>query len=373
MKLIFQFMLGLLFTCQIQAQDNILSVDLSNGHPAPGDTLWAEINYTVNNKLIPAASAFLVMINDKGYVWNMRWPLLKGNAQPGIILPKGMAAGNYQMYFAARDNFFKLKGQVKKPAGIKQLHATLLAGSGDGIVSNIPVSAKGDFVYNNLLFEDEARLLFSAKLNPEDLDIVIKTELDSAFLPSARVMKEFYIGEKTNRPVLQFNLDSLFMDAYSLLPAVILSSSKATSAEKINKRYTSPMFNDINEKIIVVREDENARYSNSLLQYIKRKIPGLQSRRGFDGQEIFSWRSDMVLFYMDEMKVDASTFYSIPIEDVILIKAFPSPFFGNTGGTGAAIVVYTDRGDIKGQSKHNFTIKGYTAMLIGITANGSAL
>jgi hypothetical protein len=354
------------------AQGNSLSVQLSNTHPHQGDTIWININYQVNNKPIPTASVFMVLVNDKGQIWNMRWPVLNGIANPGLIIPKEMSAGNYQAYFAARDNFFKLSGQVKSPIGLKQLTATLIAGSGDGIVTNLPLSAEGNFEYNNLLFEDQARLLFShPKTKPDDLDINIKTELDSAFLPTARIMKEFFIGTKSSKRVAMQNLDSLFEHNYSLLPTVIVSSNKSSAAESLNKKYATGLFNDINAKTIIISEDKTAG-NFSLLQYIQRTVPGIIIRNPYAPEPRVIWRNERVTFYLDELKVDASTANTVSLNDIIMIKAFSPPFYGNMGASGGAIAVYTKRSGTNQEARHNFTIQGYTPMLTELSATGSA-
>ncbi len=349
-----------------------MSVELGKTNPQHGDTLWININYHVNNKPIPTASVFLVMINDKGQVWNMRWPVLNGKSNPGLIIPREMPEGNYQAYFAARDNFFKLNGQVISPPGLKQLQATLIAGSGDGIVTNLPLSPKGNFEYNNLLFEDVARLLFShPKTKPENLDITIKTDLDSAFLPTARVIKEFYVGTKSSRPVTKHNLDSLFKHSYSLLPTVIVSSNKLSATESLNKKYASGLFNDINSKTIIISEDKTAG-SYNLLQYIQRTVPGIIIRNLNAVDPLVIWRNERVIFYLDEIRVDVSTANAVSLDNIAMIKAFPPPFYGNMGASGGAITIYTERSGTIQEARHNFTIQGYTPMLIVLSAMGSA-
>ena len=363
--------LFLFSSIDLYAQQNMLAVNLNKKIFRYGDTIFLDIEYHKQN--LNAASVFLVMINEQGHTWNFRWPLLKGEANVSLVINEDMATGKYQLYFAARDHFFRLKGEVKKPAGLKELKATLLAGSGDGIVSLLPVSPSGKFELNNLLFENEARILFSSKnIANDDLDISIITALDSSFHPAAILVKECWLEIKNNNPTVFFNTDSLFSDAYSLLPAVILYGDENAAEERLNKRYASGMFRDAREKIILVKNDPDARNVYSLLRYIRRKIPGLNIlNRGTEN--LVSWRNEDVIFYLDEMKISVAEINSISIDDVVMIKAFPPPFFGNTAGRGGAIVIYTDRGEnANRQARHNFTIQGYSPMFIQLPVIGSA-
>ena len=54
----------------------------------------------------------------------------------------------------------------------------------------------------------------------------------------------------------------------------------------------------------------------------------------------------------------------IPLTDIAIIKVYPPPFFGNTGGAGGAIAIYTKRGGFTNDNyKNAFKVKGYTPLI----------
>jgi hypothetical protein len=61
--------------------------------------------------------------------------------------------------------------------------------------------------------------------------------------------------------------------------------------------------------------------------------------------------------------VSASIIDGIPVDDIAIIKVYPPPFFGNPGGNGGGIAVYTKRGGLSDENYRNaFRVKGYTPL-----------
>ena len=76
------------------------------------------------------------------------------------------------------------------------------------------------------------------------------------------------------------------------------------------------------------------------------------------------WRGQPVTFYLDEMKVGVREIEATPVPDIAIIKVYPPPFFGNVGGLGGAIAVYTKRGGFTDDNyKNAFKVKGYTPLI----------
>ncbi len=85
------------------------------------------------------------------------------------------------------------------------------------------------------------------------------------------------------------------------------------------------------------------------------------------GESGLRWRGKEVnAFYIDEILVDLEQILNIPVTDIAIIKAYPPPFFGASGGTGdgGAIAIYTRQGEYRRENSVNnkwlFSIKGYS-------------
>jgi hypothetical protein len=142
--------LVLLFMCNspLFAQDPSLRVQLNKSSYRPGDTIFIKASQASKKH----ATLFLMAEHEKGFAWEMRWPMLQGASEPDLIIPDSMPPGRYRLFFSVLQNLFTVSGKVKAPAKIKDLSVTLLTAGGDVLESEVPVSDSGVFIYRNLLF-----------------------------------------------------------------------------------------------------------------------------------------------------------------------------------------------------------------------------
>jgi hypothetical protein len=353
----------LLFMCNhpLFAQDLPLRVQLNKSAYHPGDTIFIKASQASGKH----STLFLMAENDKGFAWEMRWPMLQGASEPDLIIPDSMPPGRYRLFFSVLQNLFTVSGKVKAPAKIKDLSVTLLTAGGEVLESEVPVNDSGVFVYRNVLFENNATLVFTTpgKRDNERLDIDISTVLDSASIPLANQVLDIYIGEaappKEEKPFTSINNDPNIRAR--VLETVTVANKPLNRGELFNKKYSTGLFNDMNERVLNFLDDRHLANSISIFQTLGSRVAGLTVRYG--AFPAVSWRGQPVVFYLDELRVSASIIDGIPVDDIAIIKVYPPPFFGNPGGNGGGIAVYTKRGGLSDENYRNaFRVKGYTPL-----------
>lgn len=362
-KIVPLIVLFLLGNLAASAQDSLLNIQLNKSVYRPGDTI--DIRASLQQKA-GNATLFLLAEHEDGFVWQMRWPMIKGECEPSLIIPDSMPQGQYRLYFSLLKNLFTVSGKVKNPDDVETLSVTLLTSGGDLYENEITVSGNGQFIYKNVLFENNATLLFTYadKQNSDDLDIEIATVLDSVSYPRRNKIMDIYIGESLPVGGLKI-FNSLINDPdpkAQVLETVIVKSKPLNRGELFNKKYSSGLFNQMNERILNFLDDQSLANSFSVFQTLMTRVAGLVVRQGPFPAVI--WRGQPVTFYLDETRVSAMMIDGMPVNDIAIIKAYPPPFFGNPGGDGGAIAVYTKRGGLTDDNyKNAFKVKGYTPMM----------
>ena len=378
MRILFKYIPGLLLAIIIcahsWAQENSLSVTVLKNALQPKDTLSFDATFLINGKRPAIGTLYLKAVNQQGQIWNMRWPLFDGICQVDIAIPDSFPASHFDLYFAGTTNFFTVYGRVKSPSKVKLLKSTLLTMEKEWLVEDIPVSAEGEFQYRNKVFEDEATLFLKQNIkNNDNLNISIVSLLDSAFIPLATSVKEITIGTNkdtltVSRPLTYTEVDSAIASREKMLEAAIVTAKKLTRAEKFSEKYSTGLFKTMDEKLIDLLDNPTAQASLDILNYLQGRVAGLEIRNQGYADATASWRNGPVIFYIDEMRVDIETIKMVPISDIALVKAFPPPFFGNIGGDGGAIAIYTKRGEyFDNGNRRSFRLKGYTPYVTTLT------
>lgn len=360
-KIFFVFIFGLIYSPHSIARDTTLRVQLNKTFFRPGET----INIKASQPSDKHATLFLVAENENGFVWEMRWPMLKGSSESRLIIPDSMPPGQYRLFFSVLQNLFTVSGKVKAPNGINELAVTLLTAGGDVYEDDIPVNSEGFFIYRNVLFEDSATMVFTHadRRNNEQLDIEISTVLDSVAYPLRNTVQDIYIGfqepEATLKKFTSINNDQAAKAR--MLETVTVFSKPLNRGELFNKRYSTGLFRDMNERVFNLLDDRSLSNSLSIFQTLSGRVAGLNIVYGIN--PVVIWRGQPVTFYLDEIRVPAAVVDAVPINDIAIIKVYPPPFFGNPGGNGGGIAVYTKRGGLSDDNyKNAFRVKGYTPL-----------
>ncbi len=352
-------------SANIFAQDASLDIQLNKSVFKPGDTI--KISATQSTQKGPMATLFLMAEHEDGMIWEMRWPMLNGKGEAELILPDSLPQGPYRLRFSVLQNLFTVFGKVKTPAKVQVLQSTLLTNAGAVYESETNVQPDGSFTYKNVLFEKDATLLFTLpeERNSDALHIEISTILDSVLRPGTGKTLDVYIGKISPAAEVpkftKIDGDSLQPNA-QVLQAVTVYSKPSNRGEIFNKNYSTGLFKDMNERMINMLDNPMLQSWNSVLQLIRSQAAGITIIGGMNPTA--RWRGDVVQFYLDEMRVPIENIDMMPVNDVAIIKLYPPPFFGNFGGGGGAVAVYTKRGGLADDGfKNAFKVTGYTPIV----------
>jgi hypothetical protein len=373
------FALMLAASAQAQQATGQLDIKLNKNIFKPGDSLFVTADYKgggqVGNQSL--ATLELVIENEDGRRTRLRWPVIKGQASGTIFLPDSLPLGKYTLAAGLQQRSFEVIGQVKDEKNIGSLKAMLLTKTGEWNEQEVSVTPDGTFAIRNWLFEDNALLAFhGTKDSKRLLNISISSQLDSSHEALAVAGRTFYIG---NPPAeIRSNLDKpvetpdeLFGDRGTLLPAVIVKSSAKTPAQQFNEEHVSGLFRSGDERLISIMDDPSALGSTNILNYLQGRVAGLQISPSGGAR----WRGNRVTFFLDEMRVSPQQIATIPMTNIAIVKAYPPPFIGATGG-GGGVAIYTRRGGEANYLPANrqvFKVRGYTPSATALDMNKQSL
>ncbi len=347
------------------AQEANLDVQLNKSTFKPGDTI--QIAATQSTQKGSLATLFLMAEHEDGMVWEMRWPMLNGKLKAALIVPDSIPEGPYRLRFSVLQNLFTVFGKVKTPEKVKLLQSTLLTHAGAVYESETSVLPDGSFTYKNVLFDKDATLLFTLpeERNSDALNIEIATILDSVINPGTGKNLNIYMGTPPSATELKrfsTNDGDSLLPATQVLQAVTVYSKPSNRGEIFNKKYSSGLFKDMNERVINLLDNPLLQNWNSVLQLVRTQVAGINIIGGIN--PIVRWRGDRVQFYLNEMMVPVQTIDMMPVNDIAIIKVYPPPFFGNPGGSGGAVAIYTKRGGLTDDGfKNAFKVTGYTPLV----------
>jgi hypothetical protein len=165
--------------------------------------------------------------------------------------------------------------------------------------------------------------------------------------------------------------EAIFTDRGTLLPAVVVTATAKSPAQQFNEEYVSGLFRSGDERLISIMDDPSALGFPNVFSYLQGRVAGLQiAPTGFSGGAA-RWRGSPVTFFLDEMRVSAQQIANISMPDIAIVKAYPPPFLGASGG-GGAIAIYTRRG---GEARYLpagrqvFKVRGYTPSATALDMN----
>ncbi len=362
--MICKFLSSIIFSLfLLQANAQVLNVKIKEQVIKPGDSLHFTASYSPAAGKTAGATLLLMAINDSLQIWEKRFPLLGEPISPSVFLPTEMPTGSYKLRFVVMENFFSFTGKVQSPGNVKSLEATLVTKDGQYLQKDVAVLPDSTFTFNNVLFPGEGLLSFSNKrINRDNLNITTIQVVDSAAKNVNVVYKDIYIGEQNaSKESTVIDVDSSSLQTYFgqtyILEAVRVVTETKSVAEKFNEEYSTGLFRTADERLIDMTNVTGG--YTSILQYLQGRVAGLN----INSFGAASWRGQRVQFYVDEMRASIDLVSIIPVTDIALVKAYPPPFFGNFGGGGGAVAIYTQRGrDFTNVGNNTFKVTGYTPL-----------
>lgn len=351
------------------SQKDSLSVSFNQAVLKAGDTLnlYAELFSTKPS--LNVATLNCIIRNENGLEQKLRWPLVNKSAYVQLVIDSQLTKGVYKFIFSVAPDFFKIKGHVKGKEILKDLRVVLIDNKSTMNIDVVNVDADNNFVFKNYLFENAATVIFSrnSKKQNKPLDIFIETPVDSVFTPVAVIAKQLLI---TKEPRPAFPQDALLLkedtssfNKIKYLSEVIVVSKKTKTTEMYDEKYASGLFMGDEGRIYDVVNDLTAT-SADVLEYVQAKVPNLFIKYDNKGGISVVMRNTPVQFYIDQAAIDVDIVRSISMADIAIIKVLPPNFIGNPGGNGAAIAIYTRKGDDiltrVSTDKNIFRVLGYS-------------
>ncbi|MET0391980.1 MAG: hypothetical protein ABW019_02515 [Chitinophagaceae bacterium] len=245
----------------------------------------------------------------------------------------------------------------------KELSVILKTQKNTGQFLMVPVNRKGEFVINDLIFYDTAKLYYQfnndknkrltslASFDFRNSFIGAPTRPLTGIQPVWMPVLPDSLTRKKNELLTRQRMDEFFEgQKVKLLEGVEVTARQKTPQQKMDEEYTSGLFRGGDGYTFLTSDDPFARSAMSVLAYLQGKVPGL-TITGNGPDAALSWRGGTPSLFMNEMNTDVDMIQSISMNDVAMIKVFRPPFFGAVGGgAGGAIAVYTKKGELANNS-----------------------
>jgi hypothetical protein len=240
---------------------------------------------------------------------------------------------------------------------------------GEGILysGSLAIGQEGQFHIPPIVFGDSAQLVFNPGKGKGTYWIDIETPLDSSFTPffseTVFVQLEDPAQHTDSRTVDTGAYTFDFADPRytDVLPEVKVVGK--SNAQKFEDAFVSPMFKDAPGVRTIDGLDSDALMrSNDVFMYLRNNAPGLQMQTNGITRS-FTWRGDVVQFFLNEMPVTADAIATLAPMDIALIKIYPPPAQMTSLIFGGAVAVYTKRGAYekdRDRPKYHFMVRGFT-------------
>lgn len=276
-------------------------------------------------------------------------------------------------------NYLSIQGNAYGLASwqLKDHSLTGLLNKGTSFIS-IPLKPDGSFKQDGMFFFDTVKFYYQIN-NDKDKSLTNTASFSfnngltkSPPLSKASLVSTYFASlpapEVVKKTVMQTDLylSQQKLKKVIVLETVTVKSTQISKEQKLEKEYTSGLFNGGNAKVFAVEDDPFAQSAISILDYLRGKVAGLQiETSGFSGGSI-TRRGSRTDVFLNEMNADIQLLQSTPMSEVAMIKVFDPPFFGAMGGgAGGAVAVYTKKGrsgNANVQGLNSTRLYGYSAL-----------
>lgn len=339
------------------------------------DTIWLTVAKPFDQKpgtLLITAYQTTVDKTDSFYL-----PIIDTINYFGIAIPYNFQKGKLKLQGFFYPKIFEVSGMVLNKMNSEIVNALVITKNQRIYNKVLKLSEDKQFTLPGLIFENKASLIFNYALaNKKDKpNIQIRQTpslpdfTDSAFSTVITLQEDKLQPIDTATAKLNGEKKSAKKekDKSVLLQEVIVTAQKKSRAEKFNEEFSTALFNDADEKVIDCLDNNQILSYPDCLSFLISQVPGLSVRSDKFGESALYWRGhETNAFYIDEIEVDIQQIMSINTSDIAIVKAYPPPFFGASGGNGdgGGIAIYTRVGEYKRENTSNnkwlFSIKGYS-------------
>lgn len=367
------FLLSFLFVTAASASDS-LQIQFTTKTFVKGDTLEFRCStpYFAELKLLNATLNVWIEDMERSKRWKFRYPMINGEVSGSLVISDKIPDGRYAVNFLVQRGFFKVLGQIIDNGRNDTLinYMMIPKNKSASYFDNAQVSQDGNFRLKSTLFADSAFFIFSPpkKVRNNYLSIKIETPLDSAFSPVLYNRDFITVGDpkmllsrKTDTGRYQFQSEDLLDPGF--LPNVTVVSKFKSKMQQYDEQFSRGLFQRDDAMSFDGIESDQIGRSLSVLRFLETKVPGFRIETNEAGQEIAKWRNEIAEIYIDEFRVDSTSYGLVSPTEIAMIKVYrpPAQLSSFSGGAGA-IAIYTKKGAFatNSRNRHNFIVKGYT-------------
>jgi hypothetical protein len=355
------------------------SINVRYEKNSTNDSVWISVSTPITTK--PGTLMLVTTASNTVQADTAFFPIVDTASEFILLIPQEYRASTLHVKGLFYPRIFTVTGKVLNKVKNKAINVMLITTGSQKIYNKeLKLSDDNEFALPGLVFEKKASVIFSytsdKKTDHPDVSIQqapsAKSFTDSVFF--ANIPLFVPVANANNTPVNKtLPVNNSFIPSsdstdkkVKLLNSVTVVGKRKTNAQKFNETYSSPMYSDINEKVIDCLDNNNILSYPDCLSYIRSQIPGLRPEIDKFGESILIWRGhETKAFFIDEIAVDIDQLLAVNVADIAIIKAFPPPFFGSLGtGDGGAIAIYTRRGEYRtantSYNKWLYSIKGYS-------------
>ena len=322
-----------------------------------GDTIELEAVYAIGEKKLPPATLDIIVENEKGNTWNIRWPLIEGKAAGSIVLSSLIPNGKYNFWFAIQPRFFRIYGQMlycsrKK---VKNLLASIFTSVTPISPQQLKLDPDGSFLIEDWMLTNEIRLSFSTGDAEDVLHIHPECWLDSAYNPAAKAYVAVHLSDT----------DTLIKEKSSTpdFRPVAWSGTGAykylSPAETFNHFFSKGRFRDTSEFVVDVMNDPTVKPGIDIADYIARRLLEKDSLIENRNGKLFYNGRELILFYNETpVRIPLSQMLS---ENFAIVKFFKSYVPRGDDSNPYVLAIYGKRYPFTdaGIAQNSFLIKGY--------------
>jgi hypothetical protein len=361
------------------------SVTVSYEKNSTNDTVWLTINTLPDTKpgtLMLIASSGLAFKPDTAF-----YPVIDSSSIITLAVSPEYKSAPLQLKAFFYPEIFEVSGQVLSKTKNRTVSALLITSSKRIYNKPLKLTSDNRFTLPGFVFEKQASLMFkygASDKNHPDVTIQqtpsVADFTDSVFsanivlAPPAAVINP---SDNKKAPPVNRSISTDSLDKkYKGLSTVTVTGKRKTDAQKFNETYSTPLFQDINEKVIDCLSNQNVLSYPDCLSYIRSQVPGIIPSIDKFGESTLMWRGHSVsTFFIDEIPVTIDELLTVNASDIAIIKAYPPPFNGYENSGGGAIALYTRRGEFRrvntttDDDKWLYSLKGYTSPMHTLFSN----